>query len=88
MVRDISEQKRAEEELREVHRILLELTKRLREHRQEIATAIQVMGELDFLFAKGRFAREFDCVVPRFAPEAAPRLMLAEARQCFLEDFL
>ncbi len=77
-----------EEELREVHRILLDLTRRLREHRHEIAGAIQVMGELDFLFAKGRFALEFDCVVPRFSPEGSPRLMLAEARHPLLEDVL
>ena len=61
----------SEEELREVYRILKELTRRLHDCRQEILAASDALGELDFLFAKGRFAREFDCAIPRFA--SAPR---------------
>ena len=29
------------------------------------------MGELELVFAKARFAVEFDCAMPRFSPEDA-----------------
>ncbi|MBL8234985.1 MAG: endonuclease MutS2, partial [Bryobacterales bacterium] len=77
-----------EEELREVHRILRELTARLRERANEVTAAIWVMGELDLLFAKANFAVDFDCVVPRFAPEDAPVLRLEGARHPLLQDVL
>src|SRR5689334_597287 len=56
----------SEEEAREVHRILLELTDRLRGHAESIAATLVTMAELELIFAKGRFASEFDCVIPRF----------------------
>ena len=62
----------SEEELREVHRILRELTARLREHASEIRAAVRALGEFDYIFAKARFAEEFNCTVPRFSPRAAP----------------
>jgi DNA mismatch repair protein MutS2 len=78
----------AEEELREIHRILRELTARLREHAEDILDAIDVLGRLDFLFAKARFGAEFDCAIPRFSPAEAPRLELRQARHPLLEDVL
>lgn len=77
-----------EEEAAEVHRILLELTERLREHAEAITYAMQAMGELELVFAKANFAREFDCVIPRFSPELDRRLHLKNARHPLLEDIL
>ena len=77
-----------EEEMREVHRILLEITARLREHGDAIRQTLVTVGELDFLFAKARFAAEFGCTVPRFSPPEQPRFLLRDARHPLLEDVL
>jgi len=74
----------AEEEGREVHRILRELTGRLRGYADSIRATLAAMAELEIIFAKGRFANEFDCVIPRFGD----RLWLRDARHPLLEDVL
>jgi len=74
----------AEEEAREVHRILLEMTDRLRGYGDSIRQTLVTMAELELIFAKARFAVEFNCVVPRFGS----RLLLREARHPLLEDVL
>ena len=51
-----------EEEMREVHRILREITERLRGYADSIRSTLVTMGELELIFAKARFAAEFDCV--------------------------
>jgi len=73
-----------EEEMREVHRILLEMTDRLRGYSDSIRQTLDTMAELELIFAKARFAVEFDCVIPRFGA----RLSLKEARHPLLEDVL
>jgi DNA mismatch repair protein MutS2 len=73
-----------EEESREVYRILRELTSRLREYGDAIRAAASVMAALDLIFAKARFAIEFDCVVPSFTG----RLHLEKARHPLLIDVL
>jgi DNA mismatch repair protein MutS2 len=77
-----------EEEAREVHSILRGMTEALRRHAHEVRETSDVLGELDLLFAKARFAEEFGCTVPRFSPDSAPRLRLKEARHPLLEDVL
>jgi len=77
-----------EEETGEVLRILREMTGWLREAADEIATAVRVLGELEFLFAKARFAVAFGGVIPRFSPPGARRLLLRDARHPLLEDVL
>jgi DNA mismatch repair protein MutS2 len=77
-----------EEELREVHRILREMTARLRERRESIQAAAASLRELELLFAKASYACDFDCVIPRFSPEGSRRLLLKEARHPLLEDVL
>src|SRR5262249_19661082 len=74
----------SEEEAREVHRILLEITDRLRGYADSIRQTLTTMAELEFVFAKARFAVDFDCVIPRFGR----RLLLREARHPLLEDVL
>lgn len=77
-----------EEEAREVERVLAELTNRVREVAGSIAEAVDLIGELDLLLAKARFARAFDATVPRFAPADSPRLVISEARHPLLQDVL
>jgi len=77
-----------EEELREVHRILLDATQRLRERSAAIQASAEALGELEWLFAKAAFAADFQCVLPRFSPEAPRRLYLKQARHPLLEDVL
>jgi len=73
-----------EEEMQEVHRILLEITARLRGYGDSIRQTLITMAELELIFAKGRFATEFDCSIPRFGE----RLLLRDARHPLLEDVL
>jgi DNA mismatch repair protein MutS2 len=73
-----------EEEAQEVHRILRELTGRLRGYSESIRQTMVTLGELEMLFAKARFAVDFDCVMPRFGA----RLLLRNARHPLLEDVL
>ncbi len=77
-----------EEELREVHRILRELTELLRTHADEIQSSVEALGRLELLFAKAEFARDFDCTIPRFSPDSARRLILRQARHPLLADVL
>ena len=51
-----------DEELAEIHRILLEMTRRIGENAEEILASADVLGELELQFAKARFAEEYNCV--------------------------
>ncbi len=73
-----------EEEMREVFRILRELTSRLRVYGEAIRAAAQVMATLDLIFAKAKFAADFDCCIPVFGE----RLHLENARHPLLIDVL
>jgi DNA mismatch repair protein MutS2 len=73
-----------EEEMREVHRILRELTERLRGYADSIKQSLATMGRLELLFAKARFGADFDCSIPRFGA----KLALKDARHPLLEDVL
>jgi DNA mismatch repair protein MutS2 len=77
-----------EEEMREVARILREITTRLRTQAAEIRSALGIVGSLDLLFAKAQFSASFDCVIPRFVPEGERRLHIKNARHPLLQDVL
>lgn len=77
-----------EEEMREVHRILRELTDLLRRHSAEVSQTVVALGELELLFAKAQFAVDFNCVVPTFSPDRERTLTLRDARHPLLEDVL
>lgn len=51
-----------DEELAEIHRILLEMTRHIGEQAEAILASLDVLGELELQFAKARFAEEFNCV--------------------------
>jgi DNA mismatch repair protein MutS2 len=73
-----------EEEMREVHRVLVEMTGRLRAYGDSIRQTLTTMAELELVFGKARFASDFDCVIPAFGE----RLYLKEARHPLLADVL
>ena len=76
-----------EDELREIERILAEITSALREHSAEIAASAEALAQFDCLFAKAAFARDFDAVIPTFSRDPR-RLMLRNARHPLLESIL
>ena len=51
-----------DEEMAEIHRILLEMTQRIGTRATEIRAAVDVLGELELQFAKARFAEDYNCV--------------------------
>ncbi len=75
-----------EDELREIARILREMTEKLAEREDEIRSAIETLAELELIFAKGRFGYEFRCCLPRFSDTG--ELKLEWARHPLLEDVL
>lgn len=77
-----------EEEMREVHRILREITDKLRAQHPLIDATVTEISRMDLLFAKASFANDFNCVVPVFSPEEKRRLHLRQARHPLLQDVL
>src|SRR5271170_3275417 len=73
----------AEDEAVEIARILAELTDRLRSDRGPLVSAAESIAHLDSIFARARYAREFDCVMPGFA--TGNSLRLDSARNPVLE---
>jgi DNA mismatch repair protein MutS2 len=60
-----------EDEAAEITRILGELTERLRANLGPLRHAAQTIAELDSVFARARFAREFNCTLPQFTNEGS-----------------
>jgi len=63
-----------EDELAEVHRILLEMTSKVGERAWEISTAVDILAELEVQFAKAKFAEDYGCIAPVFndRPNSSP----------------
>ncbi len=76
----------AEDEAAEILRILRELTEKLQTIREPLLAAARTIAELDSIFARARFAREFDAAIPEFS--ATNELRLEGARHPVLEDKL
>ncbi len=76
----------SEEETIEIARILAELTDRLRAESGPLEAAAANIAHLDSIFARARFAREFDCAIPDFA--VGNSLRLDAARNPVLEATL
>src|SRR6202161_830442 len=89
-----------DEEQAEIHRILLEMTRRIGEQAEAILGSEEALGELELQFAKARFAEDYDCVAVTFSqtePESGgdgrprpsmpgeARLVLHRARHPLLE---
>jgi DNA mismatch repair protein MutS2 len=76
----------AEDEAAEILRILKELTQRLRGMLGPLQHAGMTIAELDSVFARGRFARDFDACMPELSETS--ELRLEGARHPVLEDKL
>ncbi|MFZ0296051.1 MAG: Smr/MutS family protein [Candidatus Sulfotelmatobacter sp.] len=59
-----------DEELAEVHRILLEMTRRIGEEAVGILASASVLSELELQFAKARFAEDYNCVAVQLSKAA------------------
>jgi DNA mismatch repair protein MutS2 len=77
-----------EEELTEIRRIFLAMTREIGLQADAIAQGAATLAQLDGLQARARFAAEFDCIRPRFAEATAPALELKQARHPLLEKRL
>jgi DNA mismatch repair protein MutS2 len=77
----------SEDEASEIARILSELTDRLRANFGALRAAVETIAELDSIFARARFARDFDCTLPELTAEARV-LDLTDARHPVLADTL
>ncbi len=58
-----------DEEQAEIHRILLEMTRHIGEHADEIRSSAEVLAELELQFAKSRFAEDYNCVAVQLSPD-------------------
>jgi DNA mismatch repair protein MutS2 len=76
----------SEEEAVEMARILAELTDRVRTESGPLQAAAAHISHLDSIFARARFAREFDCAIPEFS--VGNSLRLDAARNPVLEATL
>src|SRR5579863_5821930 len=87
-----------DEEQAEVHRILVEMTRRIGENTEPILAAVEALAELELQFTKARFAEEYNCVPvalsaqdshgdgrPRPSTSSKARLVLMKARHPLLE---
>jgi DNA mismatch repair protein MutS2 len=88
-----------EEELAEIHRILIEMTERIGAHAEQIVGVVDVLAELELQFAKAHFAEDYNCVevklpgpeIEGLTPDArrpmldSGRLLLHNARHPLLE---
>src|SRR5207237_1295315 len=75
-----------EDEAAEILRILRELTERLQAVRPVLLEAAETIAMLDGVFARARFARDFDAALPEFSDGG--ELRLEAARHPVLEDKL
>ena len=82
-----------DEEQAEVHRILLEMTRRIGENGATILKAVDTLAELELQFAKARFSEDYNCVPtipwsdgePRPSMASKAPLLLRKARHPLLE---
>jgi DNA mismatch repair protein MutS2 len=75
-----------EAEFQEVARILAELTGLIQQNAPQLSAARELHSELEVIFARARFGREFDCVRPVFSVRNL--LSMVKARHPLLEDNL
>jgi DNA mismatch repair protein MutS2 len=58
-----------DEEQSEIHRILVEMTRRIGENSSAVLAAVAALAELELQFAKARFAEDYNCVQVTFPAE-------------------
>jgi len=73
-------------EFAEIQRILGEFSRKLRERREDLVRATQILSEVDLAFAKAEFSRQYDACIPEFSSDRT--LLLKDARHPLLEKAL
>src|SRR5271163_1245356 len=73
-----------DDELVEIHRILLEMTRQIGTLAAEILAAVDALAELELQFAKARFAEDYNCVAASLSGSSS-HLLLHRARHPLLE---
>ncbi len=81
-------QRLLEEEQAEVQRILAAMTRQIAAHAEAIAVCAVTLAQIESLFARARFAQDFNCTAPMFSPNGAQRILLKAARHPLLEKRL
>jgi DNA mismatch repair protein MutS2 len=79
-----------DEEQAEIHRLLLEMTRRIGERAPDILDSLDILSEIELQFAKARFAEDYQCVpavlhADENAQSSPARLLLHKARHPLLE---
>ncbi len=70
-------------EKREIERILAELSEKVREERENIASSFEILVKLDFIFAKGKLGRSMDGMAPRLVDE--PKISIVNGRHPLIQ---
>ncbi|MGC1872147.1 MAG: endonuclease MutS2, partial [Acidobacteriaceae bacterium] len=81
-------QRLLEEEQEEERRILAAMTRQVGEHAEAIRACAAILAEVESLFARARFATDFQCIAPVFSPKGSERIYLKAARHPLLEKRL
>jgi DNA mismatch repair protein MutS2 len=81
-------QRSLEEEQEEERRVLAAMTRQVGENAEAIRACAAILTELESLFARARFAADFQCVAPVFSAEGSERIFLKAARHPLLEKRL
>ena len=81
-------QRLLEEEQEEERRILAAMTRQVGDHAEVIRVSAAILAELESLFARARFAADFQCTAPVFSPQGSERIVLKGARHPLLEKRL
>lgn len=77
-----------EDEQGEILRILREMSSRLRSEREAVATTVEEVGALEYVFARARFSRDFGCSTPRFSESGRPKVVVDHGRHPLLQGLL
>jgi DNA mismatch repair protein MutS2 len=80
-----------DEEQAEIHRILLEMTRRIGEQAAGILGSEEALGELELQFAKAHFAEEYNCAAVRLSghdpgADSLPLLSIASKSRLLLHN--
>ena len=81
-------QRLLEEEQEEIQRVLAAMTRQIASHAGVIADCAAGLTEIESLFARARFARDYACVAPVLHASGAARIVLKAARHPLLEQRL
>lgn len=81
-------QRLLEDEQEEIQRVLAAMTRQVASHAEAIAVCTEILTEIESLFARARFARDYNCVAPTPSDGEQARIVLKAARHPLLEQRL